>query len=168
MAPQTAEAAAAFRETLERFGFATSKAVLGDPVGLGRRAALLAVADRVWQRQIGPLLDGRDVQRLLKVTTRQAVSDLVKRRRLLALPTPEGQLAYPAFQFTRLGRPDPSLPAILEIFSKAAVDAHTIASWFTTPQALLAGKVPARWLKERNEVSRVIEAARRTAARLGR
>ena len=168
MAQGTAEAAAAFQQTLERFGFATSKAALGDPVDLGRRAALLAVADRIWRRQIGPLLDGRDVQRLLKVGTRQAVSDLVKRRRLLALPTPEGQLAYPAFQFTRLGRPDPSLPAILEIFSNAAVDAHTIASWFTTPQSLLAGRAPAQWLKERNEVARVIEAARRTAARLGR
>ena len=78
--PPTAEAAAAFQQTLERFGFATSKAALGDPVDLGRRAALLAVADRIWRRQIGPLLDGRDVQRLLKVGTRQAVSDLVKRR----------------------------------------------------------------------------------------
>ena len=63
MAQGTAEAAAAFQQTLERFGFATSKAALGDPVDLGRRAALLAVADRIWRRQIGPLLDGRDVQR---------------------------------------------------------------------------------------------------------
>jgi hypothetical protein len=168
MARGTAEAAAAFQQTLERFGLAAGEAGLGDPVDLGRRAGLLAVADRIWRRQIGPLLDGRDVQRLLKVGSRQAVSDLLKRRRLLALPTAEGSLAYPAFQFTRAGRPDPALPRILELFAKAAVDAHTIASWFTTPQSVLRRSTPAEWLKQRGDPSAVIEAARRTASRLGR
>jgi len=168
MARGTAEAAAAFQQTLDRFRSRAGEGSLGDPVDLGRRAALLSIADRIWIRQIGPLLDGRDVQRLLKVGTRQAVSDLVKRRRLLALPTAAGSLAYPAFQFTKGGRPDPTLPRILELFAKAAVDAHTIASWFTTPQSLLRGKAPAQWLKEHGEPSAVIEAARRTAARLGR
>jgi hypothetical protein len=168
MARSTAEAAAAFQQTLERFGLAAGEGGLGDPVDLGRRAGLLAVADRLWRRQIGPLLDGRDVQRLLKVGSRQAVNDLVRRRRLLALPSAEGSLVYPAFQFTRAGRPDPALPRILELFANAAVDAHTIASWLTTPQSLLRGNTPAQWLKERRDPSVVIEAARRTASRLGR
>jgi hypothetical protein len=168
MARGTAVAAAAFQQTLERFGLTPGEEGLGDPVDLGRRAGLLAIADRIWRRQIGPLLDGRDVQRLLRVRTRQAVSDLVKRRRLLAMPIAEGSLAYPAFQFTHGGRPDAALPRILELFAKAAVDAHTIASWFTTPQALLRRKTPAQWLKERGDPSAVIEAARRTASRLGR
>lgn len=168
MARATAEAAAAFQQTLDRFRLTAGEGGFGDPVDLGRRAALLSIADRIWLHRIGPLLDGRDVQRLLKVSTRQAVSDLVKRRRLLALPTAAGSLAYPAFQFNQGGRPNPALPRILEQFAKAAVDAHTIASWFTTPQSLLRGETPARWLKERRDPSAVIEAARRTAARLGR
>ena len=86
---------------------------------------------------------------------------------MLALPGPRGRALYPAFQFTNRGRPHPALPAVLGHFEAAGVKAHTVASWFTTPQAYLANQTPAARLAEDPEGLPVIESARRSAARLG-
>ena len=167
MAGSLAAAAAAFEETLEGLGFADAEAELGDPVELGRRAALFVAANAVWQRHLGPLLDGTQVQQRLGVRTRQAVHDLVKRRRLLGLPTPSGRRLYPAFQFSAAGRPYAELSAILDQFAEAVTSPYTLASWFVTPQPLLDGETPARWLQLGRDPEQVKEAARRSAARLG-
>ena len=161
-------AASAFEETLERLELTVPESQLKDSVELGYRAALLAAANALWERHLGPLLEGQDVRELLRVKTRQAVSDLAKRGRLLALPTEQGELRFPAFQFMETGRPHPELPRILEMFNKASVSPYTIASWFSTPQILLKGKTPAWWLKAGRDPEPVKEVARRTAARLRR
>ena len=135
---------------------------------LGRRAALLAMADTLWQRHLGLMLDGGQVRKLLKIGTRQGVNDLVVRRRLLAVRGPRGRALYPAFQFTSRGRPHVALPAILAHFEAAGITAHTVASWFTTPQAYLANQTPAARLAVDPEALPVIESARRSASRLGR
>jgi hypothetical protein len=103
-------AATAFEQTLHDLGFSGDEAELGDAAEFGRRGALLAVSDVVWRRRLGPLLDSRQVRALLGGTTRQAVSDLAKRGRLLALPDERGRLRFPAFQFSRAGRPLPAWP----------------------------------------------------------
>lgn len=159
-----ATAAKTFERTLAELGVSERK--LGDPVELGRRAALLAAADVVWRGRIGPLLDREQVQKLLNVRSRQAVHQLVKRRRLLAVPTREGRLRFPAFQFSPTGAVYDELPAILEAFAPARLSAYSVASWFTTGQRLLRGTTPAAWLRRGGERERAIEAARRTAARL--
>ncbi|MBI4493771.1 MAG: hypothetical protein HY690_13345 [Chloroflexi bacterium] len=166
MAGSLATAATAFEATLQELGFSGVEGELGDPVALGRRAALLVAAEAAWRRHLGPLLDTRQVQELLGVRTRQAVNDLAKRRRLLALPTQKRRLRFPAFQFTGEGRPYPVLPAILDTFAGAVASPHTIASWFVTPQPLLEGETPARWLQQGRDPEAVKEAARRSAARL--
>jgi hypothetical protein len=166
MAQSLAAAAAAFEEALEDLGLADAEVELGDPAALGRRAALLVAAEAIWRRHLGPLLDGEQVRQLLGVRTRQAIHDLVKRRRLLGLEQ-KGRLVFPAFQFTSTGRPHPALPAILDILTGAVVDAHTIASWFVTPQPLLDGETPAHWLQLGRDSALAMEAARRSAARLG-
>jgi hypothetical protein len=163
-----AAAAAAFEETLEEFGFADPEAALGDPVELGRRAALLVAAQAAWREHLGPLLDTKQVQLLLGVRTRQAVNDLVKRRRLLGLPTKGRRLLLPAFQFTTAGRPYPVLPDILETFEGAVVSPWTVASWFNTPQPLLKKKTPAEWLQLGRDPGLLKEAARHSASRLGK
>jgi hypothetical protein len=58
------------------------------------------------------------------------------------------------------------MPAILAAFQDADVSPYTIASWFTTPQRLLGGVTPATWLRRGRDGDRVVEAARRSAARL--
>lgn len=160
-------AAEAFEQTLEGLGLSGSEHELGDPSELGRRAAFLVVAGAVWRRHLGPMLDGKAVQQLLGVTTRQGVHDLVKRRRLLGVPGAHGQLEYPPFQFAPDGRPHAVMPRILAPLAEAGLDAHTTASWFATGQPRLDGHTPAAWLRAGGDVELVVEAARRAGARLG-
>lgn len=148
-ARRLADAAAVFEEALEQPDFCE-----GEVSG--------------WRRELGPLLDAEEVQRLLGLESHQAVGKLVEQRQLLALPTQQGHLLFPAFQFTSAGQPYPVLSAVLDLFAGAAVSPYTIASWFVTPKALLRKKSPARWLQFGRDPERVEEAARRGAARLAR
>jgi hypothetical protein len=164
-----ATAAESFQGTLRELGLTQVSPEVRDPAKLGRRAALVAAAEAVWTRHLGPLLEARHVQELIGVETRQAVSDLRTRRRLLGLPKETGRVIFPAFQFGDSGRPFEALPQILEVFEgRARVDPWTVASWFVTPQALLARMTPAEWLAKGEDADLVIKAARRSAARLGR
>lgn len=160
-------AAIAFEETLTELGVDERDPDI-DARALGRRAALLAVAGTVWNRHIGPLLNTKQVAELLGVTTRQAVNDRVRRHRILALPTDERDLAYPAFQFSETGQPHAALTPVLEAFAGARLSAHTISSWFVTPQAALDRERPADWLRAGRDPERLAVAARRSAARTSR
>ena len=139
---------------------------LGDPRELGERGALLALAEAAWRRHVGALLDTHQVQALMGVGTRQAVSDRARRGGLLMLPTAAGRVGYPAFQFGPGGQPYPAVPRVLELFAEAEADPWTVASWFRSPQALLEHSTPAEWLGRGGSDDTLIEAARRTAARL--
>jgi hypothetical protein len=163
-----ATAATAFEQALYDLGFSGDEAELGDAAELGRRGALLAVSEVVWRRRLGPLLDSRQVRELLGGMTRQAVSDLAKRGRLLALPDERECLRFPAFQFGRVGRPLLGVAEIRRIFAPAEISPYTVASWFVTPQPLLDDTPPAQWLADGRDPTLAIEAARRTAARLAR
>lgn len=164
MARALATAAKTFERTLAELGI--SGRALGDPIELGRRGALLAAADVIWRERIGPLFEREHVQVLLGVRSRQAVHQLVKRRRLLGLATREGRLRFPAFQFSSSGAVYEAVPTILGAFEAAKLSPYSIASWFMTGQRLLRGTTPAAWLGRGGEPGRPIEAARRTAARL--
>src|SRR5690606_11081576 len=146
-------AVAAFRATMERLERTAAPPAdgeLGVPAAvyeaapahdlevvaeLGERAALLAVAGHLWRRRQGPLLTTGELQKD-GGRSRQAVHDLVKRGRLLALPSAAGNL-FPAFQLDPSGRPRPAVPEVLDAFSGAVESPYTVATWFRTPQALL-------------------------------
>src|SRR5258707_9862027 len=98
-------AAASFRATLVELGLSGDEPELGDATRLGQRAALVAAAGALWQRQLGPLLDMRQAQQLLGVGSRQAVHDLIQRRRVLRLTTEDRRTLIPIFQFSETGRP---------------------------------------------------------------
>src|SRR5919198_1853963 len=89
-----ATAAESFQSTLRELGLTRVSPDVGDPAKLGRRAALVAAAEAVWTKHVGPLFDAKQVQDLLGVETRQAVSDLRGRRRLLGLPKESGRVVY--------------------------------------------------------------------------
>lgn len=171
-----ARARASFGDTLERLG--VGEDAVGDEAGdasaedLGRRAAILVGAQRVWDHHLGPLLGASEVADLLGVGTRQAVHDRARRGGLLALHRGSRQVRFPAFQL--IDRPGsatkivmPGLRGILSAFAAAGVDPWTVASWFSTPAELLMGMTPARWLAEGGDPESALEAARRSAARLG-
>lgn len=167
MASQSA-AAAAFEETLVELGIDEGDLDIGDARKLGRRGALLAVAGTVWRRHLGPLLNTRQVADLLGVGSRQAVNDRVRRQRILALPTHERDLAYPAFQFNEQGEPYAGIALVLEAFAGAVLSPHTVASWLVTPQGALDGSTPVEWMGEGRDPARLVTAARRSASRAAR
>lgn len=169
--PFVTQARESFGATLERLG-------VGDESGgssaeeFGRRAAILVGAGRVWDRQLGPMLGADQVAGLLGVGTRQAVHDRVRRGGLLALRRGSRQVRFPAFQLIdRSGTTTkavlPGLPALLGAFQEAGVDPWTVASWFCTPNTLLQGMEPARWLAGGGSPELALVAARRSASRLG-
>jgi len=158
-----ATAAKSFERTLSELGITGDEEDLS---ALGRRAAFLAASDLVWHKQLGPLYSSKQVREVMGRGTRQSVSELVKRRRLLALPQEDGRLAFPAFQFGPGGRRLRGLEHILEAFHGATETPYTVASWFVTPEPLLKGKTPAEWLRRGRPEAPALEAARRYAARL--
>jgi hypothetical protein len=164
----TADAGRAFARALAALGLS------GDEEGfdadeLGRRGALLATSDLVWRERLGRLLTRDEVQEILGLQTRQAVFDLAKRGRLLALPTQSGRAHYPAFQFDlERGRTYPALTKALMLFREAEVNPYSAASWFCEPQSLLGERTPAQWMLERRSDETLIETARRSAAPLAR
>ena len=162
-----AVAAKTFQQTLGEIGITGRERDL-DPSALGRRAALLAASDVVWQKRLGPLYSSKQVRELMGRGTRQSVSELARRGRLLALPQDDGRLAFPAFQFSRNGERLPALEQILRIFDGAVETPYTIASWFVTPDGQLDGKTPAAWLRARRRPEPVLEAATRYAETLRR
>jgi hypothetical protein len=159
-------AAASFKATLRELGFSGNEPELGDAARLGQRAALVAAAAAVWQKQLGPLLEMRHAQQLLGVGSRQAVHDLIQRHRLLALTTEDRRTLIPVFQFTEAGRPYEAVPPILRIFAQAEATGWTTASWFTTPCPELDGQSPIAWISEGRDLDAVLDAARAAAAPL--
>lgn len=156
----------AFRATLlEHGGLAGAEA--GEAREAGRRAALLVDGANGWREHLGKLLDVRQVMALLDVSTRQAVYDLVARRRLLGLPRTGAGMAFPAFQFDAgTGRPYPVLAGVLEVFARAGVDPYTVATWLATGQDEMDGQAPTLLLPDPGAARAVTAAAERTAARL--
>ena len=167
MTAALAEAAKTFEQTLGELGI-TGREREVDPSALGRRAALLAASDVVWHKHLGPMYSSKQVREVMGRGTRQSVSELAKRGRLLALTEEDGRLAFPAFQFGSTGTRLPALERILEIFDGAVETPYTVASWFVTPEPLLEGKTPASWLRAGRPAEPALEAATRYAQLLRR
>jgi len=161
------KATQAFQETLERLDFPEDR--LADPevqARLGRRGALLATSELTWDEHLGPMYEWSDVAAVLgTVRTRQGISDLAKRRRLLVLATKGGKLLYPAFQF-RGARTIAGLHELLLELDGSGASPWTQASWFVTPQDELDGEAPAAYLSRHSLDEHVLQAVRRVAARL--
>ncbi len=164
---QAAEAAESFEQTLAELGVGEGDSAIEDPAALGRRAALLAASEVLWERHLGPLYSTKQVRELMGIGSRQAISERVKRRRLLAVPGSDGKPLFPAFQFVG-SRLLPGLGAILDVFRGAAESQYTLASWFVTPEPLLEERTPAEWLRKRGATDRALQAASRYAERLRR
>jgi hypothetical protein len=162
---QRAEAVESFDQTLAELGVGEGETEVEDPAALGRRAALLAASDVLWHRHLGLLLSTKQVRELMGIGSRQAISERVKRRRLLAVPGPDGKPLFPTFQFAGR-RPLPGLGAILDAFRGAVSSPYAVASWFVTPEPLLDDKTPAAWLREAGAPDRAVQAAWRYAERL--
>lgn len=158
-------AARAFEQELRDLVPEEEQPELGEPDAFGGRSLLLGAADAAWSHRLR-LLDRSRVQQLLGVTSRQAVSDQLKRDKLLAVTDSRGRLLFPAFQFRSDGRPYAAVRSVIRVFRDAGLSEHAVAAWFTTGQSTLGGATPAKWLSDGRDEKQLIDAARRTAARL--
>lgn len=168
-------AAEAFQATLNALGIDEDDV---DAERFGRRAALLAASDLLWEREIGRLLSAAEVGELLDIT-KQAVSLRVKSLSLLALPTAKGGYGFPHWQFGQDGQPLAGLMDVLRAFRSEdvlpAADQRgstvetpwTIAAWMVSHQDELGDRTPVELLHE-GEGEQVRLAALRYADRLRR
>src|SRR6266851_1816356 len=159
-------AAASFKATLRELGLSGQEPELGDATRLGQRAALVAAASALWRGQLGPLLDVRQTQEMLAVSSRQAVHDLIQRHRLLAVSTEDRRTQVPVFQFSETGRPYADVPPILRVFADVEATGWTTASWFTTPNSEIEGRTPIAWIRDGGDLPTVLAAAEAAAAHL--
>lgn len=136
---------------------------LGSPADLARRMLAVVPTAHPWDEQIGPFYDTAGLVHWLNVT-KQAVSDRVRRSRLLAVTTADGRVLYPARQFADRQLVT-GLPETLAAFRETPVDGWTIAAWLTIPCSGLDGVTPLDWLRSGNETAPVLQAAQQAAAR---
>jgi hypothetical protein len=154
-------AAEAFNDALAELGIDEKQL---DAKGFGRRAALLAASDILWARHLGPAYSTRQVCEMFG-SSKQAVSDRVRRGTLLALPSDGGEVTYPAFQFGPDGQPLPGVPEVIAALRDVVQTPHTIAAWLVAPDVELAGSTPVEELRlGRSKI--VAEVAQHYAARL--
>src|SRR3954451_23020972 len=146
----------------------TLRALLGDrplTVESAHRAALLAAAGQVGERELGPLLASSDVRTLLGDVSRQRVDELLRALRLIGLRDRAGRRRSPAFQFVA-GRPLEPLVAAFWTIAGAAADEWTAASWCVAPDEALDGRSPAQWARDGEDPARLGRVAEQDAARL--
>jgi len=157
------EALVAFLETVgEVLGYEHSLSVEA-----ARRGALLAASGQAWENELGPLLDTRDVRRLLGVS-RQRVDELLRSRRLIALPDDAGHRRYPVFQFHD-GRPLSELIAAFWTVADGTLNPWSAAAWCTAPDDDgLDGLSPVAWASAGSDAEHLARVARQDAARLAR
>lgn len=130
----------------------------------GRR---LADVHDSWEGYFGHLLSEDDARQRLGGLSGVEIDDLVTTHQLLALPMKHGELAFPEFQFAGQAGLNPVVAAILAILEPVVESPYTMAAWFISPQPMLNGETPARWLERARSTERLTAAARDSAARLG-
>lgn len=138
------EATAAYRSQLASL-LSEHGAGSGDPQLAGVRGAVASAAEQIWVGEVGPFLDTTGVRAMLGGVTKQAVSERVRGRGLLALRMgPDGRtLRFPLWQFD--GSTLEVLPRILKAVGyRPEVVWHggLVAGWLCAPDELLGGLRP--------------------------
>jgi hypothetical protein len=126
-------------------------------------AMLSAIPTRHPFEGLGPFYDTAGLVEWLGVT-RQALSQRVKARQLLAAPLSDGHLVYPVWQFTPEGRTLNGLGDVLRILLEAT-DPWTATIWLTTPSERLDYLRAVDVLRKSPDHRRVLEAAAEDARR---
>jgi hypothetical protein len=146
---ELSEAESRYRQELDDFLLARA-AERGDP----------------WPKLLGPLLHAEEVRELVGLCSLEDLDELVRRWRILALPTRRGGVVYPAFQFDGHGQPYPTIAEVIEILAPVAVTPYTIASWLMSPNEFLGDETPMQLLRTERDPERVMTEARYAAAHM--
>lgn len=117
-----------------------------------------------WAEAIGATFTSAQVRPILNLNSRQALHNWVKRGKVLAITTADGEQLFPAWQFVAGGNVVEGLDAVMAVLSSDVVDRWTLASWLRRPlpdlegtsvaDALLAGYVEPALTQARRAASR--------------
>lgn len=109
-------------------------------------------------KTIGPVYSAGTVARFTE-TSRQNVSNRVRRGSLLGMRTASGTLAFPAFGFE--GRVvAPWVPSVVRLFTSAGIDGWTTALWLQSRSPDLNDQTALEWLRGGGDLPSVIELAK--------
>jgi hypothetical protein len=113
---------------------------------------------------VGPVYRPASLARVIGCS-RQAISDMVKTRRLLALRTADSKVVIPAFQLGPDFKPLPGLEPVLRLLGDDIVDDWTLASWLTAPQDRLEGRSVVQHLRAGGNAAEVLVVAESARSR---
>ncbi|WP_166554842.1 hypothetical protein [Mycolicibacterium sp. CBMA 226] len=88
-------------------------------------------ADHPFGEGIGPFYDSDGAAECMR-RPRRTVETWACSHQLLACPTAEGPLVFPAFQFNLDGTPLPGLEPVLFALARGAADRWRVALWMST------------------------------------
>jgi hypothetical protein len=155
-------------DAIESFAAKAGELLEGRPLSnaAAERGALWAVANEVWENELGPLCSTAEIREMLGGVSRQRVDELWRHHRLISLLDSAGRRRFPLFQFGD-GRPLESLVSAFWTLAAAPVNEWTAASWCVRPDAeRLEGLSPVRWAAEGRDPERLNRLAWRDAERL--
>jgi hypothetical protein len=137
--------------------------LLGSASALADRIVAVVPARSALSDAVGPVYRQAGLAKACGCS-RQAVSEWVKLRRVLALTTSDGVIVIPAGQLDANLRPLRGLADVLRVLTPDVVDEWMLASWLTTPQPRLRGRSMLEWLAAAGALAEAVaiaEAARR-------
>jgi hypothetical protein len=130
-----------FRRTLTEIGGQPSSP--DDAEVLGRRAAMVVLAGRAWERALGELLTSAEARVLLGGISREALRKRVLSGSVIALRDDADLIRYPRWQFdAESGAPFRAIKKLNEIFGEAGLDPWALAAFATAPQPELSDRAP--------------------------
>lgn len=161
-------ATARVRELLIHLAANSPELVEADPLELADRMVASIPVRHRYDAVLGPFYDTTGLRKWLGLT-RQALASRVRAGSLLACPTEDGQLVYPAWQFRSDGTTVPHLPAVIKILRPQAKTPWTVATWLRTAGGNdLDGMDAVSWLDAGRDPEPILEQARADGARWGR
>lgn len=136
---------------------------------LGRRAAMAALAPRLWADVVGDRFTTADLTQMLGVS-RQALAKRVASGTLLGIPG-KGTTVYPTWQFDMSADPIRVRPQVAAAFAVwveelGTLDPYAVSAWARTAQAELDELSPIQYLDKNGDGEELVRTARIAAARL--
>jgi len=128
------------------------------------QVVLAEVAGNPLIEQVGPFFDTQALCNKLRLSS-ASLRKLADDRTLLACQDSDGNLYWPAWQFTADMKPLPSLRRVLQLWQETQMDGWSIGQWLTVPLGALDGATACDWLRAGYPIEPLLEAARRQATR---
>lgn len=138
--------------------------VFGDPAQVAEKMAASLPTGHSYNDIAGPFYNTSGLMRWLGIS-RQALHQRAAKHALLACPTADGAVVYPAWQFLPGGTTIPALADVLGILAEGTDDTWMVALWLQAPSDRLDGNRPSDWLRDGGDPRRILTMAREVAAR---